>query len=181
MNEKFGGVDYAYLIDTKDLDNYYQQLLIFHQSNPQSAQTDFETYITTSYIDATKINQVNNRTKRYYRNLCKTYMIWAFVLLFTMLLPFGINFGREKSKNKSQNISIDSTINVNLYSRNNILLLDSLLNNRNKMAKEREGHGQTPQKPSPPPIQMIRDGVDPKKQYNHGRNSFGDSSKGQNK
>ncbi|NCD67877.1 MULTISPECIES: hypothetical protein [Mucilaginibacter] len=116
------GYDYAYLNDTDVLDAYYQGLVNFYQSQPNStlagsiaeAKKEFDAYLLQELIKSAGINQKNNKSKIFQRFQCHQYMIYALIALSLLIIPFGIDFGVNKGKDKVQRVKIDSVIPVNL-------------------------------------------------------------------
>lgn len=116
------GYDYAYLNDTDVLDSYYQGLVNFYQSQPNStlagsiaeAKKEFDAYLLQELIKSAGINQKNNKSKIFQRFQCHQYMIYALIALSLLIIPFGIDFGVNKGKDKVQRVKIDSVIPVNL-------------------------------------------------------------------
>ncbi|MEZ2335610.1 hypothetical protein AB6735_08230 [Mucilaginibacter sp. RCC_168] len=122
LSDLHQGYDYAYLADTDVLNNYYTGLLNFYNSQPgatptsaqQSAQKEFDAYLLSELIKSAGINQKNNKAKMFQRFKCHQYMIFAFISLSLLIIPFGIDFGINKGKDKVQKVKIDSVIPVNL-------------------------------------------------------------------
>jgi hypothetical protein len=116
------GYDYAYLADTDDLNNYYTGLLNFYNNEPQanpesarqSAQNEFDAYLLNELIKSAGINQKNNKAKMFQRFKCHQFMIFAFISLSLLIVPFGIDFGINKGKDKIQKVKIESVIPINL-------------------------------------------------------------------
>ena len=158
LSDLHEGYDYAYLADTDDLNNYYAGLLNFYKNQPgandamaqQSAQKEFDGYLLSELIKSAGINQKNNKAKMFQRFKCHQYMIFAFISLSLLIIPFGIDFGINKGKDKVQKIKIESVVPVKIEHQNTIDLLKC-----KAMAK------QIVEKPTPPPTQMIKEGVNP--------------------
>jgi hypothetical protein len=156
------GLPYAYLADANDLDVYFKGLVNFYAAagaaNPnalQSAQNDFNAYVLSEWIKSTGINQKNNKEKIYQRFQCHQFMIYALVSLSLLVIPFGINFGLSKGKEDVQKVQITS-FNPKSITINHIDSCEHINIKSTIMAKQQV------QKPTPPPTQMIRDGVNPK-------------------
>jgi hypothetical protein len=122
LSDLHEGYDYAYLADTDDLDKYYTGLLNFYNNQPratpasarQSAQNEFDAYLVSELIKSAGINQKNNKAKMFQRFKCHQFMIFAFISLSLLIIPFGIDFGITKGKDKIQKVKIESVIQVNL-------------------------------------------------------------------
>ena len=122
LSDLHEGYDYAYLADTDDLNNYYTGLVGFYnnqqgatpESARQSAQKEFDAYLLGELIKSAGINQKNNKAKMFQRFKCHQFMIFAFISLSLLIVPFGIDFGINKGKDKIQKIKIESVIPVNL-------------------------------------------------------------------
>lgn len=122
LSDLHDGYDYAYLADTDDLNNYYSGLLDFYNNQPgaapesarQSAQNEFDAYLLSELIKSAGINQKNNKAKMFQRFKCHQFMIFAFISLSLLIIPFGIDFGINKGKDKIQKVKIESVIPVNL-------------------------------------------------------------------
>lgn len=122
FSDLHNGYDYAYLNDTDVLDNYYQGLVSFYQSQPGAtpagsiaeAKKEFDEYILKELIKSAGINQKNNKSKIFQRFQCHQYMIYALIALSLLIIPFGIDFGLNKGKDKVQKVKIDSVIPVDL-------------------------------------------------------------------
>jgi len=122
LSDLHEGYDYAYLADTNDLDDYYTGLLNFYNSQlgatpasaQLSAQKEFDSYLLSELIKSAGINQKNNKAKMFQRFKCHQFMIFAFISLSLLIIPFGIDFGINKGKDKVQKVKIDSVIPVNL-------------------------------------------------------------------
>ena len=155
------GFNYAYLIDTDDLDNYHKLLKEYYkQTNTTDiSDAEFKDYVLSELIKSTGINQKNNKSKIKHRYLCHKYMIRAFFTMCILTISFGINFGLQNTKPKIQKVEIDSTLNINLQSKQNQIFIDSLINKTIKMVNEKE---KKVVKPTPPPTQIIQEGKDPK-------------------
>ena len=155
------GFNYAYLIDTDDLDKYHKELKEYYKQTNTTDISDeeFKDYVLSELIKSTGINQKNNKSKIKHRYLCHKYMIRAFLTMCILTISFGINFGLQNTKQKIQKVEIDSTLNINLQSKQNQIFIDSLINKTIKMANEKE---KKVEKPTPPPTQIIQEGKDPK-------------------
>ncbi|MGZ3756487.1 MAG: hypothetical protein ACXVAY_21210 [Mucilaginibacter sp.] len=122
LSDLHEGYDYAYLADTDDLDNYYTGLVNFYESQPgatqsaalQDAKKEFDAYLLSELIKSAGINQKNNKSKMFQRFQCHQYMIYAFISLSLLIIPFGIDFGVNKGKDKIQKVKIESVIPVDL-------------------------------------------------------------------
>jgi Na+/H+ antiporter NhaC len=122
LSDLHEGYDYAYLADTDDLNQYYTGLLNFYNnqqgatagSAQVSAQKEFDAYLLSELIKSAGINQKNNKAKMFQRFKCHQFMIFAFILLSLLIIPFGVDFGINKRKDKVQKVKIDSVIPVNL-------------------------------------------------------------------
>jgi hypothetical protein len=161
LSDLHNGYDYAYLADADDLNNYYTGLVDFYKSQPNvssqdsllSAKDEFNTYLISELIKSAGINQKNNKSKMFQRFKCHQSMIYAFISLSLLIIPYGIDFGINKGKDKVQKVKIESVLPINLT----IKYKDTTghLNIKEKaMANEVK-------KPTPPPTQMIREGVNP--------------------
>jgi hypothetical protein len=114
LSDLHEGYDYAYLADTDVLDNYYTRLLSFYNSQPgvtpagavQSTQKEFDDYLLSELIKSAGINQKNNKSKMFQRFKCHQFMIFAFISLSLLIIPFGIDFANNKGKDKIQKIKI---------------------------------------------------------------------------
>ncbi|HVW13672.1 MAG TPA: hypothetical protein VHB54_07625 [Mucilaginibacter sp.] len=119
------GYNYAYLNDTDVLDKYYQGLLTYYQSQPNttasgaktSAQKEFEAYILSELIKSAGINQKNNKAKVAERFQCHKFMIFALISLSLLIIPFGVDFALHRGKDKVQKIKIESVVPVSLSAR----------------------------------------------------------------
>ena len=122
LSDLHEGYDYAYLADTDDLDRYYTGLVDFYGSQPgaipldalQAAKKEFDAYLLRELIKSAGINQKNNKLKMFQRFQCHQYMIYAFISLSLLIIPFGIDFGINKGKDKVQKVKIESVIPVDL-------------------------------------------------------------------
>lgn len=133
------GFDYAYLVDTDDLDKYYKELKVFYKQESTSSDAsdnDFHEYVLSELIKSTGINQKNNKSKIFHRFLCNKHMINAFLTMCVLTIPFGVNFGLQNTKPKVQKIEVDSTLNVNLQSKQNQIFIDSLIIKINKNGRK---------------------------------------------
>jgi len=155
------GFNYAYLIDTDDLGGYHKQLKDYYAQTKTTDTSDveFKEYILSEFIKSTGINQKNNKSKIKHRYLCHKYMINTFLTMCILTIPFGINFGLQNTKPKIQKVEIDSTLNINLQSKQNEIFINNLINKSIKMTDEKE---EKVEKPTPPPTQIIQEGKDPK-------------------
>lgn len=155
------GFNYAYLIDTDDLDKYHKQLKEYYrQTNTTDiSDAEFKDYVLSELIKSTGINQKNNKSKIKHRYLCHKYMINTFLTMCILTILFGINFGLQNTKQRIQKVEIDSTLNIKLQSEQNQIFTDSLIKKSIKMADEKE---KKVEKPTPPPTQIIQEGKDPK-------------------
>jgi hypothetical protein len=161
FSDLHNGFSYAYLIDTDDLDNYYQKLKSYYEqvNTTDNSDKDLKEYVLNELIKCTGVNQKNNKSKIYHRFLCHKHMIFSFLMMCGLTLPFGINYGLHDSNPKIQKIEIDSTLNINLQSKQNQIFIDSLIKTAKIMASEKENKLE---KPTPPPTQIIKEGKDPK-------------------
>lgn len=122
LSDLHEGYDYAYLADTDDLDSYYTGLVDFYGSQPgatpaatlQDAKKEFDAYLLSELIKSAGINQKNNKSKMFQRFQCHQNMIYAFISLSLLIIPFGIDFGVNKGKDKVQKVKIESIIPVDL-------------------------------------------------------------------
>lgn len=143
------GFNYAYLVDTDDLDNYYNELKDFNKqenTTPDTSDNEFQEYVLSELIKSTGINQKNNKSKIFHRFLCNKHMINAFLTMCILTIPFGINFGLQNTKPKIQKVAIDSTLNVNLQSKQNQIFIDSLIikiNPNGRKGQKGEAHTST--------------------------------------
>lgn len=161
LSDLHEGYDYAYLADTDDLDKYYRGLVDFYSSQLEAtpaatlhnSNKEFDVYLLSELIKSAGINQKNNKSKMFQRFQCHQYMIYAFISLSLLIIPFGIDFGVNKGKDKVQKVKIESVIPVNLSIKYKDTI-ERLNINRKAMATEVK-------KPTPPPTQMIREGVNP--------------------
>jgi hypothetical protein len=161
LSDFHDGFNYAYLNNADELDNYHRQLKEYYkQSNiADTSDTEFDDYVLSELIKSTAINQKNNDKKIYHRFLCNKFMVSTFLVLCVLTIPFGVNFSIKKAKPNIQNISIDSTLNVNLKTKQNQSLIDSAIIKLYKMEEENE---KKVEKPLPPPTKMLTEGEKPK-------------------
>lgn len=155
------GYKYAYLIDTDELDKYCQELKEYYNSSnlPDNSTIDFNDYLLKEFIKATGINQKNNKSKIYHRFLCHKHMINGFMALCLLMVPFGINYGINKSNQvPPQSVVIDSTLNLNLNSKQNQVFFDSIILKTINMVDNKNDQRE---KPEPPPTQIIQEGENP--------------------
>jgi hypothetical protein len=114
------GFEYAYLNDADVLKQYYDGLVTYYDSQPNSnptnsnllANKEFENYLLSEYIKSAGINQRNNDSKITYRFQCHRYMIIALISLSLLVVPFGIDFGINKGKDKVQKVQIDKPLKI---------------------------------------------------------------------
>ncbi|MXV14305.1 hypothetical protein [Hufsiella ginkgonis] len=127
FSDAHDGYDYAYLPDAGDLNHYHASLRAFYSqqtgvTNEQAvaqADREFNEYLLGLAINAANINQKNNKRKLFHRFQCHQYMIYAFISVSLLVVPFGINFISNKGKDKVQHVSVTNTIPIALSVREN--------------------------------------------------------------
>lgn len=133
--EFFRGRLYISINNAERLNDYYGDLVAFYTANPPgagvtvdaAAQADFEAYLTQEYIRNAANNQTLNRVKTARLFLSNRFMIYALISLSLLIVPFGIDFGRNKGKDKVQKVTIDQALPVNLsikYQKDTVLRLN---------------------------------------------------------
>ena len=161
LSDFHNGFQYAYLNNADKLDNYHKELKVYH-SNAVATNTipdnEFEDYILNELIKSSSINQTNNDIKTYHRFICNKFMVFAFITICISTIPFGVNFGIKKTLPNIQKIEIDSSLNLNLQTKQNFVFLDSLTKKLKNMADEKE---KKVEKPIPPATKMLTEGVKP--------------------
>jgi len=169
LSDFHNGYDYAYLADADVLGSYYNDLLVHHNSTvppitsneaERLAIIDFEVYLLRELITAAGINQKNNKSKMFHRFQRHNFMTYAFISLSLLIIPFGIDFGINKNKEKTYQIKIVSPI----PNAEAIINTDRVIQDRQKKMAKNQGSitvTHTVPKPTPPPTQMIREGVNP--------------------
>ena len=122
LSDLHDGYEYAYLNEADIIDNYYLSLIIFYTNDPNTAQSDivdrakedFDEYVLNEWIKCAGINEKNNNAKTFQRFKCHQYMIYTFISLSLLIIPFGIDFEKNKTKDKIQQVKINSEIPVKL-------------------------------------------------------------------
>ena len=85
--------------------------------------------------------------------LVQSCIIDLYISLSLLIIPFGIDFGVNKGKDKVQKVKIESVIPVDL----NIKYKDTT----ERLNIKPRNDGNRSKKPTPPPTQMIREGINP--------------------
>jgi hypothetical protein len=162
FSNSHNGLRYAYLNNSDELENYHKELKNYciESNAADTSDKEFNDYILNELIKSSSINQTNNDTKVFHRFICNKYMIFAFLAVCSLAFPFGVNFGIKKTLPNTQKVEIDSSLNINLQTKQNHVFIDSLLNKLNKMADEEKE--KKIEKPIPPPTKMLTEGVEPK-------------------
>ncbi len=162
LSDFHNGFQYAYLNNADKLDDYHKELKKFHAAAIATntiPDDEFEEYILSELIKSSSINQTNNDTKTYYRFICNKFMVFGFISICILTFPFGINFGIKKTLPNIQKVQIDSTLNLNLQTKQNLIFLDSLTNKLKNMTGEKD---RKVERPIPPATKMLTEGVKPK-------------------
>jgi len=148
------GYEYKFLPDSKSLQTYWNKLrehYIGQNKNEQLADSEFERYIENSFVEATTENTWNNDSKSEFLHEANRTMIWCLGLFIICSIPVLL------SKN-------DNVQNVRLV--NEKIIIKTI---EDDMAKEQKpaSVNQQPKpslpKPEPPPLRVIKEGVQPPK------------------
>ena len=152
------GYPYAYLADSKDLHKFYKELKEYYEAIGEEGKTELEfcEYVLEEMIKNTDKNQKNNKSKSYHRYKCQSHLVNSFLLISISLFPFGFNIAMKPKIKEIVPVEIKSKINSDeLINR-----IDSLILKYIDMAD----NDKKPQKPTPPPSQLIKEGQNPKPQ-----------------
>ncbi|KQR70156.1 hypothetical protein [Pedobacter sp. Leaf176] len=130
LSDLHNGYDYAYLPEMTSLDQFFISSVAFYNGqgglNPiqvqKAAQADLDENLKQLYIAGSDINQNNNKTKTYQRFKCHQFMIFSFISLSLLIIPFGIDFTLNKGKDKVHRVKLLNPIplKINITHRNTI-------------------------------------------------------------
>jgi hypothetical protein len=113
---------YIYLNDADVLDAYYESLIASYTQSPPAtpataegqAKADFDEYLLGELIRNAANNQRINRIKTALLFQSHKFMIYAIIAISLLIIPFAIDFGRNKGKDKVQRVKIEQALPVDL-------------------------------------------------------------------
>lgn len=152
--KSYFGYTYKFLPTPKELEQYWNKLREYYKTQDvdyKTADAEFEQYIENSYVDSTTENTWNNDSKSEYLHKANRAMVWCLVLILACSFPVLV-----KEKDEIQKVQIV----------NERLTIQNMENNMGKEQKPSSANQQIKpsiQKPEPPPLRQIKEGVQPPK------------------
>lgn len=113
---------YYTINDAEVLNDFYTNSIAYYAQNPppapetpeSQAEKDFDAYILGEYVRNATINRQTSRVKTALLFQSHKFMIYAIISLSLLIIPFGIDFARNKDKEKVQKIKIDQELPVEI-------------------------------------------------------------------
>jgi hypothetical protein len=103
---------YKYLSSPKDFENYYGGLEEYYKKSRMEngdSNIDFDNHLISQFIETTSFNQKRNNDRVFHRFLSHRNIIYTFLSICLILVPFGINFGINKKVPNIESVKINST------------------------------------------------------------------------
>ncbi|MCZ4222957.1 hypothetical protein [Pedobacter rhodius] len=128
------GRDYISLNDSDLLNKYYVDLVNFYNNQPGAissevlirSKKEFDEYLLAELIRNSANNQRINRIKTALLFQSHKFMIYGLIFLSLLIVPFGIDFGKNRGKDKVQKVKIEQVIPIDLnikYNKDTIIRL----------------------------------------------------------